>query len=209
MSQFEELLDQLNAEQKEQSTLAKSMPAADAEDDEAIQAAAAEAELEEELEEELDDEQDEGLVETPMTKSMTLDGEEVEVVDAEALIKSMQDLTGRVGKQEETLTKALTGTLALVKQQGEMLKSMNARLNKMSKSGAGRKTVLSVHDKPATGGEEHLAKSEQGMTAGELMAKAHAAFDAGKISGLELTTIDVSLRGNTQIDQGLLAKALS
>lgn len=208
MSQFEELLDQLNAEQKEQSTLAKSMPAADAEDDEAIQAAAAEAELEEELEEEEID-PDAEPVETPMTKSMTIDGEEVEVVDAEALVKSMQDLTGRVGKQEETLTKALTGTLALVKQQGEMLKSMNARLNKMSKSGAGRKTVLSVHDKPATGGEEHLAKSEQGMTKADVLAKAHAAFDAGKINGLELTTIDVSLRGNTEIDHGLLAKALS
>lgn len=210
MSHFEELLAQLNAEQEEQSTLAKSLPAADAEDDEAIRAAAEDALADDELDEEdeLEDEElDDELGEAPLTKSLTLDGEEVQVVDAEALVKSMQDLTTKVSKHEENLTKALETTLATVKQQSELIKSLTARVNKLASKGTGRKAVLSVHERPAVAAA-HQA-DEQGFTAGDLLAKSHAAFDAGKINGLELTTIDVSLRENKNIDHGLLAKVLS
>lgn len=215
MSQYKELLDQLNAEAEEQTTLAKSLPAAEGEDDEAILAAAAEGEIlededlnEEDLDEEELDEEELDKEIAQLTKSMNIDGEEVEVVDAEALIKSLHDLTGRVGEQEEALTKALTSTLGMVKQQGEMIKSLNARLNKVSRQGTGRKSVLTVHERPGMG--EALTKSQPDqMTGGDLLAKAQAAFAAGKINGLELTTIDVSLRQNEQIDQTLLVKALS
>lgn len=205
MSQFQELLDELTAQQEEQSTLAKSLPAAEAEDDKAIQAAAEEDE--DLIDDEAVDEELEG--EELLGKSMmTIDGEEVEVVDADALVKSLHSLTGRVSAQEETLTKALTTTLGMVKQQGEMIKSLSARLDKVSKQGAGRKTVLTVHEKPAAG--EQLAKSQPDqLTAGTVLAKAQAAYGEGKINGLEFTTIDVSLRQNEKIEPGLLAKALS
>lgn len=198
MSQFEELLAQLTAEQEEQSTLAKAMPEAEGEDDEAIQAA---AEGDDILDDELKDEEVEML-----TKSMIIDGEEVEVIDAEMLVKSMHDLTGRVGAQEEALTKALTTTVELVKQQGTLIKSLSTRLDKISKQGAGRKAVLSIHEKPAT--LEPLAKSE-GVTTGELLAKAQSAYDAKRITGQELTVVDVSLRQGEKIDHGLLMKIVS
>lgn len=218
MSQFQELLDQLTAESEEQSALAKSLPAAEGEDDKAIQAAAEENDLldpdfnPEDLDPEDNDEDEDNneldLDPKLMAKSMQIDGEEYDVIDAEELVKSMQDLSGRVSEQESVLAKALGSTLGMVKQQGEMIKSLNARLNNISKQGAGRKTVLAIHDKPPVG--EQLTKSNPDqMTAGDVLAKAHAAFGAGKINGLELTTIDVSLRQNEQIDQGLLAKALS
>ena len=210
MSQFDELLAQLNAEQEEQSTLAKALPAEDGEDDEAIQAASAEGDTDADDENPEDHEEpdgDEGKGK-PMAKSMTVDGEEFEVVDADQLIKSLHDLTERVGTNETVLAKALESTLGTIKAQGEMIKSLNARVEKLAGQGRGRKTVLAVHEKPAV--DEPLTKSQpQGLTSGELMAKATAAFSAGKLSGLELTTIDVSLRTNQQIDQGLLAKALS
>lgn len=206
MSQFDELLAQLTAEQEEQSTLAKALPAEDGEDDKAIQAAAEEGAEDMNPEDEEEEAEEEG--DKPMAKSMTVDGEEYEVVDAEQLIKSLHDLTGRVSEHETVLAKALESTLGTIKAQGDMIKSLNARVEKLAGQGRGRKTVLAVHEKPAVG--ETLAKSQpEGLTHGELMAKANAAFSAGKISGLELTTIDVSLRSNQQIDQGLLAKALA
>lgn len=211
MSQFDELLAQLNAEQEEQSTLAKALPAEDGEDDKAIQAASADGDTDADDENPEDHEEpdgDEGKGGKPMAKSMTVDGEEFEVVDADQLIKSLHDLTERVGTNENVLAKALESTLGTIKAQGEMIKSLNARVEKLAGQGRGRKTVLAVHEKPST--DEPLAKSQpQGLTAGDLMAKATAAFSAGKINGLELTTIDVSLRTNQQIDQGLLAKALA
>lgn len=206
MSQFEELLAELHAEQENQSALAKAIPAAeDGEDDAAIQAAAEEgAEADEENPEDLEEElEDDGA---PLVKSMTIDGEEVQVVDADAMIKSLTDLTGRVEQNESVLAKALESTLGTVKSMGEMIKSMSARIDKLSSQGAGRKTVLTVHEPSST-----LAKSDQpeGLELKDVLAKAQAAFDAKKISGLELTTIDVALRQGQLPDQGLLTKALS
>jgi hypothetical protein len=65
-----------------------------------------------------------------------------------------------------------------------------------------------VHEKPA---ETTMAKSQQdgGLTVGEFLAKSEAAFAAKKITGLEFTTIDVSLRQHQAIEPGLMAKVLS
>lgn len=207
MSQFEELLAQLSAEQDEQSMMAKSLPAAEGEDDEAIQTAAEGDELSdldlEEDEDLLEEDEDEDEDLEMLTKSMTIDGEEVEIIDAEQLIKSVRVLGGRVNQQEEALTKALASTVHLVKSQGTMIKSLTERLDRVSKQGAGRKTVLSVHDKPNA--IEPLAKSE-GFSHGELLAKAQSAYGAGKITGHDLTVIDVSLRQGEKIENGLLMK---
>lgn len=205
MSQFDELLAQLSAEQEEQSTLAKALPAEDGEDDEAIQAAAEEGA---EGEENPEDAEGEEEGDKPLAKSMTVDGEEVQVVDADELIKSLHDLTGRVEANESVLAKALESTLGTIKAQGEMIKSLNAKVTKLAGEGRGRKTVLSVMEKPSI--DEPLAKSQpEGMTHGEFMAKSDAAFAAKKITGLERTVIDVSLRQNQALDPGLIAKVMS
>lgn len=207
MSQFEKLLAELSAEQEEQTTLAKALPADGGEDDEAIQAAAAEgdAELPENPEDEDDDDDEEGV--EPLTKSMVIDGEEVNVVDADALIKSHQALVARFDANESVLAKALESTVATIKAQGEMIKSLAAKYDKLAGQGSGRKTVLTVHEAPSP----TMAKAEDpaGLQAADVLAKAHTAFSENKITGLELTTIDVALRSNQKIEPGLLAKALS
>lgn len=209
MSQFDELLAQLKAAETEQTTLAKALPAEDGEDDQAIQAAAAEGETDadEENPEDADDGDDSD--DAPMAKSVTatVDGEEVEAIDATDFLKS---LDARVGAQEEVLAKALASTLTTIKAQGDMIKSLTAEVKKLAGQGKGRKTVLTVMEKPAAG--ETMAKSQQdGMTPADFMAKCNAAFNAGKITGKELTTIDVAMRSNQLgvIGQDLLAKALS
>lgn len=205
MSQFETLLAELKTVSDEQETLAKALPAEDGKDDEAIQAAAAEGDLADKNPEDADD--DDVDDKQPMAKSVTavVDGEEVEAVDATELIKS---LIGRVETQESVLAKALETTLGTIKAQGEMIKSLNARVAKLAGEGKGRKTVLTIAEKPAAG--ETIAKSEpEGLTNQQFMAKAHAAFSAGKLSGVELTTADVALRTGQAVPPGIIAKALS
>ena len=212
MSQFDELLAQLKAEEEQNSTLAKALPAEDGEDDEAIQAAAADGDTDADNENPEDHEEpdgDEGKGGKPLAKSVTamVDGEEVEAIDATDMLKSLE---ARVNEHDSVLAKALTSTLATVKAQGDLIKSLQAEVKKLAGKGAGRKTVLSIVEKPAAG-EQVMAKSEQdGMTPQQFMAKANAAFTAGKLTGKELTTLDVAIR-NGQIGNfgELVAKALA
>jgi hypothetical protein len=203
MSQFDELLAQLNAEQEEQSTLAKALPAEDGEDDEAIQAAA-----EEGAEDSKNPEDAEEGDDKPLAKSMTVDGEEVEVVDAGELIKSLHDVTGRVTEVEGVLAKGLETAIGMIKTQGELIKSLQGQIKKLGSQGAGRKAVLAVHEKPAV---DTLAKSQQddGMTKEQFLAKSEAAWNAGAISGIEFSAVDVALRTGSKLDSGLINRIVN
>lgn len=209
MSQFDELLAELSAVSDEQTTLAKALPAEDGEDDKVIQAAAAEGDDANPEDNEDEPDGDEGQDDKPMAKSVTatVDGEEVEAIDATELLKS---LDARIGSQEEVLAKALASTVSTIKAQGDMIKSMQAQISKLAGQGKGRKTVLTVAEKPVAG-DQPMAKSQQqeGFTPQEFMAKANAAFNAGKLSGIELTTADVSIRSGVPVPAGIIAKALS
>lgn len=209
MSQFADLLKELGEVQSESDTLAKALPAEGGEDDDkAIQAAAAEGEPDADDENPEDGEGEPAGDEKPMTKSMTamVDGEEVEAIDATELLKSLDD---RIGGVESVLAKALASTLSTVKSQGDLIKSLQSQMTKLAGQGKGRKTVLTVMEKPAAG-EQTLAKSQQdGMTPQEFMLKANSAFDARKLTGQELTTIDVALRSGQPIPPALITKALS
>lgn len=206
MSQFDELLAELSAASEEQNTLVKALPAEDGKDDKEIQAAAAEGDTDADEENPEDHEEPDGDEGKPMVKSVTamVDGEAVEAIDATDLIKSLVE---RADKTDDVLAKALASTVSTIKAQGEMIKSLTAQVQKMSGQGTGRKAVLTVIEKPVAG--EVMAKSEQGMTPQDFMAKANAAFSAGKLSGIELTTADVSIRSGTPIPAGIIAKALS
>ena len=77
--------------------------------------------------------------------------------------------------------------MSVIKQQGEMLKSLHEKVQKIGNQGAGRKATVSVTEKPVA----TMAKSEPtGMDAGEFLAKSEGAFNAGRITGLELSTIE-------------------
>ena len=206
MSQFAELLAQLQAEQEQYEAMAKSVPAEGGKDDDAIQAAAAEA-GDTDADDNPEDDDD-----APVAKSVLADDGQ-EYIDATEMLKSLE---ARVAEHDDVLAKAMSGTLDVVKSlkatveaQGDLIKSMQAKMDKMAGGGAGRKAVLSVVEKPAAG--ETLAKSQQeeGLTPAQVMAKANAAFDAKRISGQELVALDVALRSGALPDQAILAKALA
>jgi hypothetical protein len=204
MSEFDALLAQLNAAQEEQTTLAKALPADGGKDDKTIQTAAADGVAGDKTNPE-DDEPELDADGKPLIKSLG-EVQEFEVIDGEALIKSLTDLTTRADASESVLAKGMAGLLELVKGQNIMFKSMQDQITKLSGQGAGRKTMLNVIERPVVG--EPLAKSqaEPAFTRADLMAKANAAFDARKITGHELTTIDVSLREGVMLDKAILAK---
>ena len=209
--QFQQLLAQLEGLHSEQTTLAKALPAEGGEDDDkAIQAASDEGDKGEGNDEEIDeDEDEEGGDEKPMTKSIKLGDEEVEIVDAEELVKSVESLTKRMTTGEEALAKGLGSIVTLVKGQNALIKSLQDQVSKLAAKPAGRKSVLSVQDKPS---EETLTKSQDdGMTVQQFLAKSHAAFDAKKITGKELTMLDVAARNGklAEMDHSLIAKVVS
>lgn len=204
---FEELLKAL-AETEDQAAadLAKAEAAAEDEDDgededdEMIAAAAADAEGD-------GDADAAGAGAADFGKSFEFtdeNGEKHQAVDATELVKSLlerQDVT------ETTLAKAMESMAGALQKQGDLIKSLTSQVQKLSSQGRGRKSLVSVAEKPDAGA---LTKSEQpGFSPDEFFAKANAAFDAGKITGKELTTIDVCRRGNYSIDPALISKVLS
>lgn len=134
-------------------------------------------------------------------------GNKQQAVDATELVKSLME---RQEATDDTLAKALTSMTGALQKQGELIKSMAAQIKDLSGQGRGRKTVLAISEKPDAG---TLAKSEGagagGITADQFFAKANAAFDAGKLTGQELTVIDVCKRENKPLDPALINKVIS
>lgn len=214
MSEFERLLNELG-------TLAKAAPPIQEGDvDKRITAAYEDEEDEDEDEKEGDEDNEDkgeyaegakpGGKEEVFGKSFSVrldDDTDVEAYDGTELVKS---LMAQHQEQQQMLQKSLTATVAAlgaiqktVQAQGEAIAKLSTRVGRVSGEGSGRKTALTLHDKPVDG----FAKA--GMADhGELLAKAQAAFDAGKLTAKELNTIDFVLRRGGQIDHTLLAKAL-
>lgn len=202
---FEELLKAL-AETEEQAAAdlanaeAPGVEDDEGDDDDTIAAAAAEAGGE-------GDAGDAGDGDAEFGKSFEFvdeKGQKHEAVDATELVKSILD---RQQATEGALAKAMETMVGALQKQGELIKSLTAKVEQVSTQGRGRKSLVSVTEKPDAG---TLTKSEQpGITSDDFFAKANAAFDAGKLSGKELTTIDVCRRGGYQIDPALISKVLS
>lgn len=204
---FDKLLAELEAAQADNAVLAKSIPAASEEGDKKI------AKASEDGDDKENDDDEDGEEGEQMTKSMVLDsGDEVLLVDADAMLKSLDALAVKADKHEEIFVKSLGQTLALVKSQGLMIKSLSDQVAKLGGQGAGRKTVLSVNEKQQVTADGLLAKSQpEGLTPQGFLLKSNAAFDAGKITGRELSTIDVALRSNQLgvLDESLINRVLS
>ena len=197
---FDELLKSLQQVAEGADTLAKAAPAA--EDDKTVAAAAADSGVDAPGGNPEDEEEGEG---EEFGKSLGADASGAEMIDATELVKSMlarQDATDGV------LAKAMTSMVGAMSKQNELIKSLQAEVRTLAGQGRGRKTMVTIADKP--GVADVLAKSEAAeegkITTGELLAKSHAAHAAKKISGVELNTIDVCLRNNWPIDAGILQK---
>jgi hypothetical protein len=206
MSEFEALLKSLQDAQAESEDLVKALPTDKDGDDKKVAEAADEDADDKDPD---SDEGDEPEDKEPMTKSLVIDGEEYEAVDATDLIKS---LDGRISATDAVLAKALDITVNTIKAQSAMIKSLSDKVDSFSRQGAGRKTVLTVLEKPsAAGAAQTLAKSHQqdGVSQEAFFLKANNLFDSKKLSGQELNTISVCLRSGQAVDEALMSKVIN
>lgn len=217
MSQYEKLLEELE-------TMAKAMPGDEGADDDKIQAAAAAANPDADGDGENDvtgdDLNPEGLGdegegegdgddEETMGKSFALkleDGTELEAIDGTELVKS---LMARVESNEGTVMKALSTAVDLLGKQGNMIKSLQDEVKKLAGEGRGRKTVVSVSEKPVAGAT--MAKSQgaaDGLSANEFMAKALAAQASGRLTGLDVARAESALNKGLPVPQDVVNRVI-
>lgn len=220
MSQYEKLLEELE-------TMAKAMPGDDGADDDKIQAAAAAAnpdadgdgendvtgdDLNPGGSEGLGDEgegEGDGDDKETMGKSFALkldDGTELEAIDGTELVKS---LMARVESNEGTVMKALGTAVDLLGKQGNMIKSLQDEVKKLAGEGRGRKTVVSVSEKPVAGAT--MAKSQgaaDGLSANEFMAKALAAQASGRLTGLDVARAESALNKGLPVPQDVVNRVI-
>ena len=147
----------------------------------------------------------------PLTKSVNItlaDGSEVEAFDGTVLVKSMQAEVAALqqGSNEVmgTAVNLLKSFGAALREQRQEITALKKSLHTLSASGTGRRsaTQVTITDR---GAEPTGAPNPEDIKA-SVMAKAINAFDAHKINGLELTTIEVALRKGQIPDQSILAK---
>lgn len=211
MSQFEKLLGEIADLGAEQEAMTKALPADDGKDENKIQAAAAEGGSDGDADDQGGasdgDADDKGEDGKPMAKSFKLtleDGTEIEAQDGAELVKSLQ---ARIDKNEEDMAKALGSAVELIKGQASMIKSLSERVTKLSGEGRGRKTVLSVVEKPAP--ETPLTKSEPaGMSPDVFFAKAMAAQKDGRISGTDIAIAEASLNRGEAIPTHIIQRVV-
>lgn len=217
MSQYEKLLEELE-------TMAKAMPGDDAADDDKIAAAAANANPDADGDgdndvtgEHIEPDGDEGAGaeggdgdgDETMGKSFALkldDGTELEAIDGTELVKS---LMARVESNEGTVMKALGTAVDLLGKQGDMIKSLQDEVKKLAGEGRGRKTVVSVSEKPVAGAT--MAKSQgaaDGLSANEFMAKALAAQASGRLTGLDVARAESALNKGLPVPQDVVNRVI-
>lgn len=217
MSQYEKLLEELE-------TMAKAMPGDDAADDDKIAAAAANANPDADGDgdndvtgEHIEPDGDEGAGaeggdgdgDETMGKSFALkldDGTELEAIDGTELVKS---LMARVESNEGTVMKALGTAVDLLGKQGNMIKSLQDEVKKLAGEGRGRKTVVSVSEKPVAGAT--MAKSHgaaDGLSANEFMAKALAAQASGRLTGLDVARAESALNKGLPVPQDVVNRVI-
>lgn len=209
MSQFDKLMQELNGLQADQELMTKALPADDGKDEEKIQAAAAEGgsdHQEPDGDEDGDGMGDGDADDKPMAKSFKFtleDGTEVEAEDGTELVKSLQ---ARVDQTEQTMAKALETAVSLIKGQGDLIKSMQDQIKKLSGEGRGRKAVVSVVEKPVG----TMAKSMQpeGVSPDVFFAKAMVAQREGRISGTDIALAETMLNRGQPIPDGILKRVM-
>lgn len=142
-----------------------------------------------------------------MGKSFSLkleDGSEVQALDATELLKA---LGARQDGVETALTKALEITVSTIKTQGDMIKSLQDDVTRLSNAGRGRKTAVTIVEKTDT---SELVKSEPtGMAPTEFMAKALELQESGKLSGLDVSRAESYLNRGLEIPAEIRAKVMA
>jgi hypothetical protein len=156
----------------------------------------------------------------PMTKSLTVtleDGTIVEAEDGTELIKALStklDESVAVGaKTKGEMLKGLTAAVAIIKDQGDLLKSqgatiaeLQAQVTKLAGEGRGRKTVVTLNER--TTATDSLQKGGDGINLNDFMLKATEKFQEGKLTGMELSILEAAANRGIQPSQEFVRKVI-
>lgn len=156
-----------------------------------------------------DDEDGEDDDEKPMGKSFSVTlpgGEEVEALDGTLLVKALRDdllaSQGEVRTSLNQIGEVLTRTTAILKSLASDNATLRAEIDALASAGRGRKSSLSVHEKPAT----VAAPAPAVPSRQEVLAKALAAQQAGKISGYEVALAEGYINRGQTLPASLLSR---
>lgn len=214
MSQFEKLMQELGDIQTGQDELAKAISADDGADDAKIQAAAAEGgdgNADDKSEKTGGEAEGDGVVAKSFMVKLE-DGTEVEAQDGTELVKSLVARLDAKESADTELKKAMETMVGLIKGQGEFIKSLTDQVKKLSGEGRGRKTALSVTDKPsATVHTDTMAKSigtADGFTPDQFFAKAMEAQKSGRITGHEISVAETFLNKGQPIPPSIVQRVM-
>ncbi len=157
-----------------------------------------------------EDELDEDDDDEPMGKSLNVtleNGETVHAIDGTALVKSLmtkqEQASENIGVLAEKTVGMLKALSSTIDKQNAKIESLQKSLTDLGAQGRGRKSKVTIHDR-----QSEPTAASSGDPGEDIMSKAMAAFDAGKITGIELNTIDVGLRSRQAPSADLLAKII-
>lgn len=152
--------------------------------------------------------------EEPLTKSFVFvdeNGKEQTAIDVtEFMTKGLPALLARIDGVEENLLTLAEGSVTSLAHHGQMIKSMMASVQGLGNRPAGRKSVLSVHEKttdllkslPGQQPEEKKA----GLSGEQILVKSLNALQSGKISGLDAATIEGLVNVGKPVPADLMAR---
>ena len=161
-----------------------------------------------------DDGDDEELFGKAMT--VVIDGEEREAFDARTPMRKLhatsKDLRKSLDAHADELKAAHafgTKAVELIAEQGAMIKAMQDQLGRLANSGTGRVSTLMVGERPAVsggGGSAAGGAAQEKIGPADLLVKAEGAMAAGRITGMELATLEATMNRRQQPDAELVAR---
>ncbi|EJG5414259.1 hypothetical protein NAD41_000860 [Salmonella enterica] len=205
MNSIETLMATLNAidAEAQPAEMAKALPS-ESEDENKVQEAAAEAEGDKDEDE---DKEGEEVEKCSMTKSFQNEEGE-ELIDATEVLEGLQK---SFATHDEILAKAMPKVVDLLsaqskqlKEQGELIKSLQQSITGLAGKGTGRKSTVTLLTKSQVSTEKQEEAPVQ-MTRDDVMAKAMNLFDQNKLSSIQVNMLDVALRNGYAPDADVLA----
>ena len=146
-----------------------------------------------------------------MAKSFTLvleDGTEVQAEDGTELIKSLtvtvETLGTKLDGTQSALEQTLEQVIPLLKAQSAQISALQGQIKAMGGEGRGRKTVLTVTEKPAPGAELAKGMGGEGLKPQEFLAKASSKFNEGKLSGNDLCVAEACVNRGVQVPEHII-----
>ena len=143
--------------------------------------------------------------------SVTLDnGEQIDAVDGTELVKSLVNRLDTAdashAEKFELMQKSMGMAVDMIKSQETEIAKLRDLVKSFGNSGAGRKTTVSIAEKPEIG---QMQKSEaKGMSGHEFLAKAEGAMKAGRITGLELSIAEASLNRGAPVREDIVNRVI-